>query len=264
MLAQVFCRVFVAVTSRGSDEEMEFLKAIAQRQCGGTFGPLPSFAHMFFRAWSDAHFVSHRHHQPVAGNWRFQSDRQARHDSTAAPQRPVVATPQQPSFIHNAVAEIRLLKSAVAALGEDSPHASFLLTATNAARAKLNVPISARIELSEKYLERARNPTNSSRGRSPRSKMRFGNGVEARSTLIDSGGSLSREGAAESRCNPLARELVKAAVGIGECGWEKHGTEVSRVRHRSLGEGNCAEFSSSTSTEFVSEPPHGCSGCGPA
>ena len=125
VLAQVVCRVFVAVTSRGSDEEMEFLKAISQRQCGGIFGPLPFFAHMSFRAWSDAHFVSHRHKQPVAGNWRFQSDRQARHDSTAAPQRPVVATPQQPSFMHNAVAEIRLLKSAVAALGEDSPHASF-------------------------------------------------------------------------------------------------------------------------------------------
>ena len=154
---------------------MELLKAISQRQCGGTFGPLPSFAHMSFRAWSDAHFVSHRHQQPVAGSWRFQSDRQARHDSTAAPQRPVIATPQQPSFIHHAVAEIRLLKSAVAVLGEVSPRASFLLTATNAACAKLSVPISARIELSEKYLERAHNPTSSSRGRQE-VRMRFGNG----------------------------------------------------------------------------------------
>ena len=78
-------------------------------------------------------------------------------------------------------------------------------------------------------------------------RMRFGNGGAKQhaaadppvlmSTLTDSGGSLSREGAEGSRFNPLARMLVKAAVGIGECEWEKHGTEVSRVRHRSLGEG---------------------------
>ena len=87
--------------------------------------PSSSFAHMSFRAWPDAQFVNHRHQQPVAGNWRFKSDCEGRHDSTAALQRPVVATPQQPSFTQNAVAEsiveeFRRLESAVAAVEFDS------------------------------------------------------------------------------------------------------------------------------------------------
>ena len=159
VLAQVFCRVFVAVTSRGSDEEMEFLKAISQSQCGCTFCPSPYFAQLSFRAWSDAHFVSHGQQQPVSGNWRFKQIVEA--DTSQRP-RLIAQSSQHHSnpASHNAVAEFHRLESAVAALGEDSPHASFLLTTTNAASAKLNVPISAQRELSEKYLERARKRLN--------------------------------------------------------------------------------------------------------
>ena len=51
---------------------------------------------------------------------------------------------------------MRRLEGAVAALGEESPHAKPLLTALKAAKTKLNVPISVQIESTTQYLERAR------------------------------------------------------------------------------------------------------------
>ena len=171
MLAQVFCRVFVAVTSRGSDEEMEFLKAISQRQCGGTFGPLPFLntcpSERGQTRTSSATGTISQSLETGAFNQTVKPDMIQRPrlnaQSSQHHSNPASYTMQLPKFA--------FLKRAVAALGEDSPHASFLLTATNAARAKLNVSSSVRIESSEKYLERARNPTNSSRGRSPRSPL---------------------------------------------------------------------------------------------
>ena len=73
----------------------------------------------------------------------------------------VVTEPPRPNRTPEAVAEaaaeeVVRLESAVAALGEGNPLAKPLLAALKVARSKVNVPVSVQIEMSEKYLARAR------------------------------------------------------------------------------------------------------------
>ena len=82
-----------------------------------------------------------------------QPGQQPRRDARIADTGPNI-TPE--AITEAAAVEVRRLEGAVAALGEESPHAKPLLTALKAAKAKLNVPISVQIESTTQYLERAR------------------------------------------------------------------------------------------------------------
>ena len=100
------------------------------------------------------------HKWPVAQGQGRSTSAAHRHRSGRQPPT-VVTEPPRPNRTPEAVAEaaaeeVVRLESAVAALGEGNPLAKPLLAALKVARSKVNVPVSVQIEMSEKYLARAR------------------------------------------------------------------------------------------------------------
>ena len=116
--------------------------------------------------WPTAQKLNQRRNSSAAQKPRNQhSEGHVRQDPQSRPvssaRADVTPPEEQPKRTPEAMAEatadeVRRLESAVAALGEDSPHAKSLVSALKVAKAKLNVPISVQIQASEQYLERAK------------------------------------------------------------------------------------------------------------